>query len=482
MKKNIYLLVVLCVSIIMITACGSDDVQDEYNYQTEEDEYEYEDESGNENESENEGESEEQVGSMFTENESPGIYVEPFTGAVISYPSSLIYKADYKGMYGEGLTFGDAEEYPSLQLSIVVDEIYADRIDDAYEKFGFGAGFDEIKLMDYAENYIKVYTISEFFDEKSYTYEWICLLTDGSVLHVTLTSDSNDLTLLSEEIAIDFIDSEGEIGLAAVEVQPFYEGDSSIAGIWHNVDSDVWFECPVANLFCIYKGDGTIIDCGVYDQLFEMLEGQEEEYCVYVGADGLSLNNYEGVFQREEMRDITLVDRIVGIPAEGTLAGESSQEMMAYRGQWENDTISCDLEINRSKMIISEISSQYSCDYEVTNDGNLEFYEDLQVKIQEDGGLIMDGYDGTFYRKGEHDNSYKPYIGQWYNDVNSQGIWLQDGGVYSYENDNGVGGSIWFVTGEGILNIGNDDAYIDENENLVIANHEGVYIRQEEGE
>jgi hypothetical protein len=427
MKKFIIFIAILCVFTLTLTACGSEG-------------------SSTDNSIDNEYKEAE---NGVSKEETPGIFTEPMTGAEIAYPGILTCKTDYYGQYGKGVTFTDLEGDPTIQLDIIVDEIYADRMDDAYEKLGFSGGMSDAKLMAYTENYVKVFTESEFFDETTYTYDWLCLLTDGSVLRVTLAAEQKDPVLLAQEISIDFNAAEGELGLASIYDLPPDEGSSAVAGIWKNAENGYWFDCSGGLLFSLYDAEGNIVDCGTYDSFFESLLGYDESYSAWVDDSGLNINGVDGVFQREQTLEISPSDIPAGIPCEGTQAREASGELMEYRGEWENDTISCRLEINRGGINIYEGSDYSNDSYTLTDEGDLALSDGTLVRIQDSGGLTMDGYNGVFYRAGEQENAYAPYLGQWYNDVIGQNIWLQDGGVYGYESgESRFAGSIWSVTGK----------------------------------
>lgn len=464
MKKLKLLIASLLVFMFMLTACGSEysdnSMDNEYSDSSIDNEY---------NEDEN----------TVAEGEIVGIYTEPLTGARITIPENLKYKTETTGQYGKVIKFMDKESYPSVQMDIKIEEIYVDRIDKAYEKLGFSWPMSGSRLMAYTENYFMVFTETEFFDTTSYEYDWVCLLTDGSVLHLNLTPQSKS-EMLARWIEIDFTGAKGEIGLASIYDLSQYEGDSFVAGIWENTENGYWFDCSGGLLFSIYDGEGNMIDCGTYDSVFENLSGQEEQiYYVHAEDGGLSISEFDGIFQLKQTLGIIPGEIPGGIPCEGTQAGEASGELSEYRGKWENDTISCRIEINRGGINFYENYGYSGDSYRVTDEGELALSDGTLIRVQDDGGLTIDGYKGVFYREGEKESVYAPYLGQWYNDVAGQKIWLQDGGGYSYDvGESGYGGSVWSVTGKGTVNIGDDSAYLDEDGNLVIDGYDGVFVLQ----
>ncbi len=464
MKKLIVLMALMCVCTLPLAACGSDYGSDyDSTFDTNEIESLPDD-----------------LDDVDNEDEMPGVYTEPLTNAVITFSDMLEYKTDNYGQYGTGVLFTDTDGYPTFSLYIMVDEIYADRIDDAYEKLGFSSDFDESTLLAYTGNYLNVFTKSEFFESTTYTYDWVCLLTDGSVLHVTLTSEQSDPAMLAQAIGIDFNGATGELGLASIYDRPPYEDSSPVAGIWKNAENDYWFDCSGGLLFSIYDGEGLLIDCGTYDSFWETLNGQNDQsYGVWQEDGSVIIDGFDGVFQPEQTLDVIPGDIPGGIPCEGTPAEGASGKVSEYRGEWENDTTSCSLEINRGGINIYTGSSYSSNSYTVTDEGALELSDGTMIRIQDDGGLIMDGYSGVFYRAGEMENAYAPYLGQWFNDETRQSIWLQDGGGYAYSSgESGFGASVWSVTDIGTLNIGGDAAYIDGDGNLVIEGQDGVFVMQ----
>lgn len=425
---------------------------------------------------------EENEAEIITEEEIVGIYTEPLTGAHITIPEGLIYKAKKYGQYGVGVIFSDQESYPTLSLSIMIDEIYVDRIDEAYEKLGFNSSFSESELQAYAENYIKVFTKSDFFDDINYSYDWVCLLTDGSVLHVTLTAKNSNPTMILPNFSIDFNDSGYELGLVSIYNLISNEGNIPIAGIWENSESGYWFDCSGGLLFSIHDKEGALVDCGIYDSLFESLEGGNQSY--YVGLDDnlLTIEGFNGYFYQKPKLEVIPNDIPAGIACEGTKAGEPSDEKIAeYLGQWENDTISCSIEINRGGINIYEDHDYSNASYKLVDDGNMKLIDQRIIKLNDDGGLTLEGCEGVFYRADKIKSSYSLYLGHWYNKTASQSFYLQDGGVYGYPSgESGFGVSTWSVKGKGILQIGDNKAYIDDNGNLVIDGYNDVFVLQDQ--
>ncbi|MFA9396817.1 MAG: hypothetical protein ACERKV_00930 [Clostridiaceae bacterium] len=456
MNKLILIFVVMCILTLPLIGCGNTDVY-ENDTQT--------DEENNE------------------QNLTAGVYTEPLTGAIITIPGVLVYQTEINGQYGKGIMFKDVEDSPSITLSITVDEIYVDTIDEAYEEFGFNVDFFNTKLGKYTENYFMAFTKSDTLGEIDYTYDWVCLLTDGSVLHLTLDAMDNDPAMVVQEINIDFNDAVGELGLVSIYNRSEYKGSSPVVGIWENAESGDWFDCAGGLLFSIYDKEGNIIDCGIYDDFLDSLSGCSQSYSVDVNDNGLSIDGFDGVFSKKQELGVIPYDIPGGIPCEGTQAsGESSGEVSEYLGKWENDTISCKLEINRGGINIYEGSGSYSNDsYTLTDQGNIKLSDGTIVMVDDNGGLKIEGLNGIFYPEGEKESVYVPYIGHWDNDEIEQYIWLQDGGAYSYQvSGSGIGGSTWSVEGKGILTIGGDEAHIDEKGNLVIDGCDGVFIWQKE--
>lgn len=464
MKKLILIITALCVFSISLVACSS----------------EYNNDDPISNESDIQSEQNESSSSEDVPPESDGTYTEPLTGAQITYPESLLYKFERNGQYGTGISVTDSETSISTQLDIMVDEIHVDRIDEAYEKFGFDWSFSsEVRLLAYTGNYIEIFNKSELFDDITYTYDWICLLTDGSVLHLTLSSEQNDPAMLAQEISIDFTGAVGELGLMTIDSLPHYEGNLSVAGIWNNAENGYWLDCSGGLLFALYDENGNTVDCGTYDKTFNNLSGwNAKSYCVWGEDGGLGISEFDGVFGPAEKLGIVPTDIPGGIPSEGTQAGEASGELAEYLGKWESSAYSCCVEINRGSVNISMDGGYSSQSYTITDDRYLELTDGGQIR-SDGSSLTIDGYDGVFYREGERESACAPYLGQWHNKEIGQWIWLQDGGGYSYiTNDGHVVGSTWSVTGEGTLLIGGDKAYIDENGDLVIENRDGVFVME----
>ena len=466
MKKWIFAAVALCVALLPLAACdlanSGGGYEEPYAEDTQEDG----------------GDTDELAGAE----ETAGAYREPLTGALITYPERLTDKYEYDSTHGKRMGISDYESDYFVQLQIVVDDIFVNSLDEAYEKLGFGSGFDEAVLLAYTGNYMVLYTDSESFGETTHMYQWLCLLTDGSVLYVSLRTEAEGHASLAQQVGFDFTAGGGELGLAPAGGLAPYAGDSAAAGIWYNADNDFWLDCSGGVLYALYDGGGSVLDCGVYDSFWERLKGLDgERRSVYAADGGLEIDGYDGVFRPADSLGIIPAGISAGIPREGTPAGESSGALSEYRGQWENNAFTCSLDINRGGVIITTGDSFRSQDYTVTEEGYLELSDGALIRPDGSGGLTVDGYEGVFVRKGEAGDVYAPYTGQWHNGSTGDTIWLQDGGGYSYQTaDESFGFSGWHTTGAGTLVIANDPAHIDENGNLVIQGYDGVFVREAE--
>jgi hypothetical protein len=116
-----------------------------------------------------------------------------------------------------------------------------------------------------------------------------------------------------------------------------------------------------------------------------------------------------------------------------------------------------------------------------TADG-LEYADEIIVRRADDGGLVVEGYEGTFYRVGEGKGAdrfaaFAPFMGSWENSTAGSSLQIQGGAYGEHRADGGVSMGSASVT-DGKLSLGGSEATLDPaTDTLTVEGVEGVYHR-----
>lgn len=415
--------------------------------------------------------------------EEPGVYIEPITGARISFPIELTGFYESYAQYGGYIAFVDGYGADgSVKIEVSVDMVYAERMDDAYETLGMADKFDPVRVTAMGGNYLATYHSNEssFDNSITHVYRWLYLLSDGSMLKVSLDTARDDHAQLAAQVQVDFTQAQGELGLAAVADIPPYTGDSLAAGVWRQTDGKYWLDCPGGLAFVLYDSDGNAVDGGFFDNMWDQFSSDTANYSVYEESGTITLDGIDGEFVHSDVQALPWNNTPQGIPAEGVLGTGVSGPAGAFLGRWLHESVTGSLNIGRGNFNQNYVDTYWFTNYRLVEDGTLELPDGWHVRLSEDGGLTVDGYEGTFYPEGTMDSPFAPYVGEWTNGAEQATYNLQEDGGCTYTHPGMVAGfSGWSVVGENALLIANAQAYLDADGNLVIEGYDGVFERTE---
>lgn len=110
--------------------------------------------------------------------------------------------------------------------------------------------------------------------------------------------------------------------------------------------------------------------------------------------------------------------------------------MEAYIGQWENDSLFGWITISKTEYLITYPSSYSSGDFAKGPDYLLVgIPDDMKLlTVTGDGGLKLEGTDGTYYPKGDDrlkNAPHKAFIGNWHNKTTDDEIQFAENGIYA---------------------------------------------------
>jgi len=304
-------------------------------------------------------------------------------------------------------------------------------------------------------------------------------------------------------IGVDFSEAIGEIGLAGVDGIALNNVESIAKGIWYDEVNGLWLYCPGGVLLSFFDGYGGLKNCGYFDTFWETVTLWDDvSYNVYENDEGgldfvhkesYDFDNPDFVFTRVDTLDITPQTK-PGIPLEGLAAAKEAAHN-PYLGQWISSEITCQIDIKRNSVSFDEARGDYyygaTRGYTVDDSGVLvlmDVDESLtenisatgMMYINDDGSLTVEGYSGLFYPKDTSGvNPYQAYSGEWYNDEEEMTLYLgEDGGLSYTSPDTMAGFSMWSVEGGNKLNILSEEAYVNDDGDMVIEGYRGVFKRK----
>ena len=409
------------------------------------------------------------------------VYEEPLTGTVITFPEAFAggevnNYSDHTGKVYSITAGGDWQNYGG-QIEVSVRETGAASIADVLKNLvSYPEETGKYDLLELSENTLEIFTERESFGDKIYNYHRAWLLNDGSYLYVGFTTQRESNKDLYKEIECDF----GGNDSPALKTR-FNYPEEKMAGHWSKDDGEITLQIygeGRSTLFRFRNEDTSELKYGNYDDFWETLRvwGIDESGRVSFSAPdevtvtGDALEEFEGTYAR--------------IETDG--GEETAAQPDGFRGEWENDTIFCILRITRGGVSIARESSWSSSGYEETEDG-LVLAEGEVISWADDGGLEVDGIDGTFYRVGEGKGvdryaEFAPFKGDWENPTARIYLSIQDGAYGKSDMDMDIDNISFGMGGasvrDGKLYIGGSEAELDpETGSLTVDGIEGVFVR-----
>jgi hypothetical protein len=366
------------------------------------------------------------------------------------------------------------------QIEISVQDAWAKSIHDVLARMIFDLDkFDAYEITECSENTIKVRETKEWFGEYSWVYHQGWLLDDGSFLYVAHSTTDEANRQYDSEIKVEFAAENGSEPLALMTDFDYARaGNDSLSGVWRGVPGEASenFRLDVfGNFIFLFKDEHEKQAAHArYQWLWKKLDLNGKE--LYVTADS------------EE--EITIWGD--GFPsgrykpdaaARHSAGADTKETEYRYRGEWENDTIFCQLKIGRSSVTIGDNDSFSSGSYTESEDGLL--FGETRIRPADDGGLSVDGYEGVFYRVGLGKGASRfadlaPYRGSWINKKTGMELGIQDGFYGTMDKDGVVGMGTCAVDGEGNLQLMGSSGHIDaESGHLIIGGIDGFFERLE---
>lgn len=421
----------------------------------------------------------------------PVVYVEPLTGSRITLPlefSENTNTAEISGQYGKSIQWvRNAMQPDAANFDVSVKEVGAKSINDVLNAMVFRPqDTKEYSILELSANSIVIDRREESFGDVEFSRHWAWLLDDGSFLHVVLIVKAEQDKRLADAAVIEFGAEKNEKspGLMTAFAAPD-KTEMPFAGKWRNAKTQTLLEGYGKALLNFRAPDGAPLAFGYNDVFWESvtLWGTDVSKCGLVAEtpDKIVLSNageqLDGEYER--LADEGWAEPKTPVYEEGDL-----------RGEWENDTEFCLLQITRSGINVNtETSSASYGGYEVTPEGLRFGPDDLYIRATPDGGLVMDGRPGVFYRAGQGKGvsrfeKFAPYNGSWVNKETNIRLMIENGGTAYTEGDS-VGVSTASVDADGYLHTMQSRAHIDpDSGNLVFERIEsedgieGVFVRE----
>jgi len=161
----------------------------------------------------------------------------------------------------------------------------------------------------------------------------------------------------------------------------------------------------------------------------------------------------------------------------------------SYLGEWENDSNFAKITITETEYEINDSGSFGSGNIIRGPDYLLIGMDDLKLTVTDDGGLRLEGTNGTFYPKGSEkvaNAPYKAFIGNWYRETADYQFQFIDNGTFTiayagYNDDGSIyagfsGG--WYEVNGGVLTYTYDDIEHTatlSGETMIISGIDGVF-------
>ncbi len=413
--------------------------------------------------------------------------LEPLTGSRITFPAAFASGAEESEQPGQFGTVHswvqNGAENDAVQFDMSVKEVGAKSIADVLNTILFEPDVTEKYVVrELSKNHIVLDETHTFIAETTYLRHWAWLLDDGSYFYAVFQTKDVNKRALADEFTIAFAAQKGTADLSLMTVFPRQTDDpQSVTGTWRNPENGMLLDVYGDVLMNFYQQDGAPRAYGYYSSTWKQCDlwnteakrcsvqtGTSPESIAIGGADGIN-GNY-----------VRVADEAATAPAPSFL---QTADKDSLRGTWENNTQFCTLLITRSSVNVTTKNGLRVYEgYTVTPEG-LRVASDIQIRKTGDGGLLMDGYDGVFYRTGEGKGvskyaDFKPYNGSWENTKAVISLSIKNGGM-AFSRDKTAGISTCSVDEEGYLHALKSRGHIDsESGNLIFDDIEGEFVRK----
>ena len=408
-------------------------------------------------------------------------YTEPITGSVITLPPQFTDDAqrrDFSGQFGQiACWIMRLDGNNVMQFNVSVDEVVARDIGDVLEKIVFRSS----DTNDYEIKSLTSTSLELIRNSSDYERHWAVLLEDGSYFHVSLRIGGNASKERKNEIAdqteIDFGADTNETSLTFMSDFPRVDkAKAPFSGKWLNEKTGVVLNVYGKNLVHFELADDASV-CGYYNSFWnsaKLWNGPVAECAMTSeGADTLVIasgKSLDGKYARIA-EDNANAPEGLPVPLDGSL-----------RGEWNNDKTLARMLITRGSINLAHDGGSSMTTYEEAPNG-LRLHNDKEITKTADGGLLVTGFEGVFYRVGMGRGAtsapgFDVYNGSWHNTTVNMSITIKDGTIVKAQ-ETGFGFSGCKVDADGdLIALDTRGIIVPETGHLIFEDIDGEFVRQ----
>ena len=420
----------------------------------------------------------------------PVVYIEPMTGTRILLPPEFAInttEGTQPGQYGMVHYWViNPMQDDSVQFNVGVNEIRATSMAEVLEGILFRP--DETAsyaILELSANHIKLDEEKESFGKKEFRRHWAWLLEDGSYLYALLSEKNAIGKRFSDAVAITFGSDADEKSISLIGALPAPDrGKAPLAGDWRNTENGIRLQVYGDSLLDFRAADGASLAAGYLDAFWgnitfwDAVSGNaspQKGDLKTETPEALSISGHAALNGRyERLPEAAHAD----LKPPARFAGDHD-----FLGEWENDTEYCTLRITRASVEArTNTGFQQFSGYDATPEG-LRLGSDVSIRPVTDGGIVMDGYAGVFYRSGtgrgaDRFAEFRPYNGDWINEKAGISFSVKDGGI-AYARGDTFGFGACSVDEYGYLvALDSRGRIMPESGRLVFEGMEGAFIRR----